>query len=197
MNAQTRPPRRMFAALALLAALAACATATPYQPDLPGQAVSGGYSEQRLGADRYRVSFAGNALTSRDRVEGYLLYRAAELTLQNGYDGFVIVDRFTEHDVRTYVEPDPFYRPWYGSRYSYWRPHWRYYRPGWGWDVWHPEWGDPFWAGRVDMRTVESFEAEAEIVMHRGPTTGDPDRSFDARRVIADLEPTIERPEPR
>ena len=77
------------AALALAAGLAACATPTPYQPNarvqsLGGMAASGGYSEVRLEPDRWRVNFAGNSMTSRETVEGYLLFHAAELTLQNG-----------------------------------------------------------------------------------------------------------------
>jgi hypothetical protein len=56
--------------------LAACATATPYQPaGYNGQ--RGGYAEQRLESDRYRVTFAGNSLTSREQVEMALLLRAA------------------------------------------------------------------------------------------------------------------------
>lgn len=175
-------------------ALAGCVSATPYQPDIAGQRVSGGYSETQIGDNRYRVTFAGNCLTSRDRVEGYLMYRAAELTLEKGFDWFLIVDRLTERDARTYVHPDPLYRPWYGADYGYWRPHWRYYREGIGWRTWHPEWGDPFWADRVRVTTVEEFEAQAEIVMHRGALPAGEDRAFDARRVIADLEPIIERP---
>ena len=50
-------------ALALLAGLSACATATPYQPNLPGSAVSGGYSEMRVEPDRWRVSFADRKST--------------------------------------------------------------------------------------------------------------------------------------
>ena len=47
--------------------LAACATATPYQPaGYNGQ--RGGYAEQRLENDRYRVTFSGNSLTSREQV---------------------------------------------------------------------------------------------------------------------------------
>jgi len=121
------------AVLALAAGLAACATATPYQPNLPGQQTSGGYSEMRLEQNRFRVNFAGNSLTSRETVEGYLLFRAAELTVQNGYDWFSIVDRHTDRNARTYVEPDPFYRPWYGPSYGFWRPSWRYYGRGFGW----------------------------------------------------------------
>ena len=189
---------RVALAACILAAatLAACTTATPYQPDIAGQRVEGGYSEQRIADGRYRVDFAGNSLTSRDRVEGYLLYRAAELTVQDGYDWFLIVDRLTEHDVATYVRPDPFYDPWYGNGYGYWRPHWRYYRGG-SWRVWHPEWGGAFWSDGVDMRTVERFEAHAEIVMRRGPLPAGEERAFDARRVLADLGPSIERPDSR
>ena len=189
---------RAAAAVALLASAAGCTTTpTPYQPYRPEAAagVHGGYSEQRLAPDRYRVRFHGNELTSRDRVEGYLLYRSAELTVQNGYDSFVIVDRHTEHDVQTYVRPDPLYRPWYGNSYGYWRPHWRYYSPEAGWVPWHPEYGDPFWADRVDVTKVESFEADAEILLRKDLPIEE--RGFDARRVMADLGPTIVLPKPR
>lgn len=184
----------ILAAFLAAVPLAACTTATPYQPDLPGQRVSGGYSEEQIGDARYRVNFAGNSLTSRDRVEGYLLYRAAELTLRDGFDWFLIIDRLTERDVETYVEPDPFYRPWYGRGYGFWRPHWRYYRQGW--QAWHPEWGGSFWGDRVDMRTVERFEAHAEIVMRRGPIPAGEERAFDARRVLAELGPDVARHAP-
>lgn len=184
------------AALVLAAGLAACATPTPYQPNIRGQQTSGGYSEVRIEPDRFRVNFAGNSLTSRETVEGYLLYRAAELTLQEGYDTFTIVDRQTEKNTRTYVEPDPFYRPWYGPSFGYWRPSWRYYGAGFGWRSWDPFWGDPFWSDRVDVRTVEKFEATAEIVMTKGPKATDNPRTFDARAVVENLRPRIQYPAP-
>jgi len=184
------------AALVLAAGLAACATPTPYQPNIRGQQTSGGYSEVRIEPDRFRVNFAGNSLTSRETVEGYLLFRAAELTTQQGYDWFSIEDRHTDKNVRTYVEPDPFYRPWYGPSFGYWRPSWRYYGRGFGWRGWDPFWGDPFWADRVDVRTIEKFEASAEIIMHKGQKpSGDP-RAFDARAVIESLKPRIQYPAP-
>tara|TARA_R110002126_G_scaffold3111_3_gene17018 strand:- start:8756 stop:9409 length:654 start_codon:yes stop_codon:yes gene_type:complete len=185
---------RVLIILCGTALVASCMTATPYQPDIAGQKIQGGYSEAWIGGNRYQVNFAGNTLTSRDRVEGYLLYRAAELTLEKGYDWFEINDRLTERDVRSYVAPDPFYEPYYGNIYGYWRPHWRYYRPGGGWYWWHPEWGSPFWADRIDLRTVEKFEAHAEIEMFHSPVPLDNHRAFDARQVINELEPTIERP---
>ncbi len=193
----TRRAAAIVASLALAGLVSACATATPYQPNIPGQAVSGGFSEQRLESDRFKVTFAGNSLTSRDTVEAYLLYRAAELTVQQGYDWFTIVERDVERDRRTYVERDPFYRPWYGPSYGYWRPYWRYYGGGFGWRTWDPYWGDPFWADRMDVRTVEKFEATAEIVMRRGPKPADDARAFDARGVMENIGPRVMRPVPK
>ena len=188
------------ATLALAAtALGGCMTATPYQPYVAEGAAGthGGYSDQQVAPDRYIVKFHGNEMASRDRVEGYMLYRAAELTLQNGYDYFVPVDRHTEHDVQTYVQPDPFYRPWYGGGFGYWRPYWGYYSRGYGWNYWDPWVGGPFWYDRVDVRTVEAFEATAEILLRKGPIPADDPRAIDARKVIAQLGPTIELPKPR
>jgi hypothetical protein len=162
----------------------ACATATPYQPLGTRGGASGGFTEQRIEANRYRVAFVGNSLTSRARVENYLLYRAAEITLANGFDSFTIVRRDTERDIETRVSPGLYPGP-----YPYWRPYWRY-GGRWGWRSWDPWFGDPFWADTVDIDTVERFEAMAEIVMIRGARPGDP-ASFDARQVIANLGPTI------
>lgn len=179
--------------LALATALAGCATPTPYQPNVPGQTTSGGFSEVRLESNRFRVNFQGNTLTSRETVEGYLLFRAAELTVQTGYDWFSVIDRDTDRQTRTYVEPDPLYRPFYGSAYGGWRPYWRYSSRGFGWRTWDPFIGDPFWSERVDVRTVDRYEASAEIVMGRGPKPGDP-RSFEARDVIGNLRDRIRLP---
>ncbi|HEY9217672.1 MAG TPA: hypothetical protein VIO94_06465 [Phenylobacterium sp.] len=186
----------LAAILVLGAGLTACATATPYQPNIPGQPVSGGFSEIRLEPDRFRVTFAGNSLTSRETVEGYLLFRAAELTLQQGADWFEIVDRQTDRTTRTYIDHDPFYHPWYGSGYYGWRPYWRYYGGGFGWRSWDPYWGDPFWGDRYDVRTIDKFEASAEIMVHKGAKPeGDP-RAFDAHAVVESLGPRIQRPVP-
>jgi hypothetical protein len=183
-------------AILLAAGLAACATPTPYQPNVRGQTTSGGYSELQIEPNRFRVNFAGNSLTSRETVEGYLLFRAAELTVQQGYDWFSIQDRNTDKSVRTYVDPDPFYSPWYGPSFGYWRPYWRYYGGGYGWRGWDPYWGGPFWGNTVDVRTVEKFEASAEVVMGKGQKPqGDP-RAFDAHAVIASLKPRIQYPAP-
>lgn len=193
MTAKIDRRRRGLLASALLGCallVSACATSTPYQPlGARGSNASGGYSEQRIEDNRYRVTFTGNSFTSREQVENFLLYRAAELTVQNGYDGFTMVTRATDPNVRTRVVRSPFGPgPW-----GYWGPSWRYRYRGLGWRHWYPWGGDPFWADDVDVRTVTNYEASAEIVMFRGRRPDDP-RSFDARQVMENLGPRIQRP---
>ena len=181
-------------ALPLALALSACETATPYQPLTTTHAASGGFSNQQLAPDRYRVAFAGNTLTSRETVETYLLYRAAELTLEQGGDWFLMADRETQRDRQTFSGGDPFYdRP--GYAFGYWRPSWRYLDgPERGWRTWDPFWGGRFGNDRFDVQTVERFEITAEIVIHRGAKAPDEPRAFDARDVVARLSPRIVRP---
>lgn len=178
--------------LSTAALLSACATATPYQPVAKSNATSGGYTESKLAPDRFRVTFSGNSLTGRETVERYLLYRAAELTVAEGYDWFSLDDRQTDRTARTYVEPDPFGGP--SFRYGYWHPYWNYYGRGYGWRRWDPFWGDPFWHDRVDVRTVERFDASAEITLQKGPVPAGDRRAIDARAVLTDLGPKIQRP---
>jgi hypothetical protein len=164
---------------------------TPYQPMSSSSRIAGGYSETRLAADHFRVSFVGNSFTSRERVEASLLYRAAELTLQEGYQWFLIEDREVEHQVERELRPDPLYRPWFYDKFGYWRPYWRYYGPRSGWRTWDPYFGDPFWADRIDTRTIERFEVVAEIRMGRGEAPAGNGKAFDAREVISRIGPQI------
>ena len=182
----------LLAALGLSIGLTACETATPYQPLVKGSAVAGGFSDQQLDADHFRVTFDGNSLTSRETVETYLLYRAAELTVAQGFDWFEMVERHTDKDKRTYVDPDPFYGP--GYAWGYWRPYWSYYGAGFGWRGWDPFWGGPFWADRAEVETVQKFKAGAEIAVGHGPKPAGDVRAFDARAVMANLGPKILRP---
>lgn len=168
--------------------LGACATSTAYAPaGYNGQ--RGGYAEQRLESDRYRVSFAGNSVTSREQVEMSLLLRAAELTVDNGFDWFSTANRSTDRDTRFQTVPDPFYSG-YRPYSAFWGPSWRYYRRGY----WSP-WNDPFWGRNdFDVRQIDRYEATAEIVMGRGPKpAGDPN-AFDAREVIANIGGAVTRP---
>lgn len=174
---------------ACLLALSACTTATPYQPLAEGRVATGGYSDQQVEANRYRVTFAGNSMTSRDTVERYLLYRAAELTREKGYDWFTMADRGTERHSRTVVD-----RPFGPGLYGWWGPSWRYYGRGFGWRSWDPFWGDPFWDNDIDVRTIDRYEASAEIVMGRGRKPANDPRAFDAEDVMRNLGSNIVRP---
>ena len=130
------------------------------------------------------MSFAGNADTSRQTVESYMLYRAAQLTLNNGYDWFETVERHTQGQTEV-VGP---YDPWWGPYGPYWRPYWRAYGRG-GWGAWGPGWG-PGW----DVNTITRFEASTEIVMHHGPKPADHPRGLDAHQVVTNLGPHIVLP---
>ena len=188
--------RQAMAALVgvgLLATAACTYSSTPYQPISSANRVSGGYSDEQLGEYRFRVSFAGNSLTSREQVESYLLFRAAELTLEQGHTWFVIEDRVIEHEVERSFRRDPLYDPWYRSYYGYWRPYWRYYGPR-GWQAWYPYHGHSFWTDHVDIREVDWFEAIAEIRLGDGPMPNGNLRAFDAREVIARIGPRVKYP---
>lgn len=168
--------------LAAMVVLTACATPTPYQPAV---GTRWGYEEMPIESNRYRVSFGGNSLTDRETVENYLLYRAAELTLQQGYDHFILANRATDEASRIVGHgSDPFFnRSRLGMRYAF-------FHPRWGWRSMH----DPFWDD-VNYREINRYEASAEIVFGRGPKpAGDPG-AFNAREVIENLGADIIRPE--
>ncbi|HUG21480.1 CC0125/CC1285 family lipoprotein [Piscinibacter sp.] len=74
------------AAISLIAlALAGCATS--YQ----SSGLAGGFSETRIADDVYRIGFGANGFSTRETAQTYWLYRATELALEKGFDGFEIV----------------------------------------------------------------------------------------------------------
>lgn len=80
-------------ALALSAGLGACATTpTFYAPAATSQGV--GFSDYRLEANRFRITFRGGPGAPADQVADYALLRASDLTLANGYDWFRVTERF-------------------------------------------------------------------------------------------------------
>jgi len=76
--------------LALLA-LAGCAGGAAYGP--ARRLGEPGYAETRIETNRYRVVYQGRAGTDPAEVEALALRRAAELTLSQGYDWFVVDDQ--------------------------------------------------------------------------------------------------------
>jgi hypothetical protein len=146
--------------------LAACAAPTPYQPATDGF----GYSDQQLESNRYRVAFAGNSVTPRDAVQNYLLYRAAELTLERGYDHFSVV--------RQDLERSTTYR---GSGFTNAPVFFDDHRAiGWG-------------IGTTSFTAypIDSYAAFADIVLHKGEEPQDDPDTYDARDVLKQLGPTV------
>lgn len=196
-------PRPLIAAVLLsTVALAACATPTPYRPiNGPGRNATGFYDRQ-LESNRFAVTFAGNSVTTRERVERYMLFRAAELTVQNGFDYFSFVDRDTKRKTDTYV--DNFGSGFgyggyggyggFGAGFGYWGgPRWRYARRGFGFGGWGGYGYDPFF-NDYQVRQIDRYEATAEIVTGRGAKPASDRFAFNARDVIDRLGPTIETP---
>ena len=171
---------RVILAAAALLALAACATKTPYQP-AGADGSRYGFQEQTIEANRVRITFRGNSLTDRETVETYLLYRAAETTLEHGKDYFIVAHRGT--DANTRVVGDAAYpRPF---MFDYW-----YYSSRRGWSPWY----DPFWGDPVSYREVTRYEAAAEIAMFDGPKPANNADAFDARDVQHNLQGRIVTP---
>lgn len=180
-------------ALAALALLSACATATPYQPAV--DATASGYSEQQIEDNRFRVQFAGNSLTDRKTVETYLLYRAAELTKLHGYDHFRVVQRDTDAKSRLVPMGGGAYSPYYDYFYLDYYYYGARARPRpYAYDPFWPRWGhyDPYWGG-AEYRESTRYIASAEILMGKGEKPDDA-AFFDADQVIKNLSGNIVRP---
>lgn len=74
-------------ALAGLAALALAGCATPYQK----MGALGGVKSVEIASDMAQVTARGSIGTDPDRIERYVLRKAAETTLAAGYDHFWVV----------------------------------------------------------------------------------------------------------
>lgn len=80
--------------ISLFLFLSGCATS--YQPYEIGQS---GYKETSVSKNQYRIFYYPDEFTSQEKAFQYALLRAAELTIQNKLDYFILVDRRnTGHD---------------------------------------------------------------------------------------------------
>ena len=80
----------LIAASAL--ALSACASLAPYGPQ---QSTRGqGFSEQRIESNRFRVTY--NGVGAVGPVADRALFRAAQLTVDQGYDWFEVTQRWID-----------------------------------------------------------------------------------------------------
>jgi hypothetical protein len=91
-----KPPIRPLVAAALSGLLlAACASAPTVYRAVEAGPTAVGYSEYKLEAGRYRVTFQGGPGAPEAKIADYALLRAAELAIRDGYDWFRIADRST------------------------------------------------------------------------------------------------------
>lgn len=65
-----------------------CANTARYQPS---DGYYGGYTDQKISDSSFKINFSGNN-TDLLTIQTYWLYRASELTLEKGFDGFEILD---------------------------------------------------------------------------------------------------------
>ncbi len=77
-------------------ALTACAGAPPVYGPAAAHPGGVGFSQIRIEDDRWRVSYMAQGDDARLEAERLVLRRAAELTLQNGFEWFEVIDRVTE-----------------------------------------------------------------------------------------------------
>lgn len=157
-------------AVAALLGLSACASEpAPYAPMT--HETSTGYTDQQLTADRYRVTFTGNAATDRQRVEDYLLLRAAQVTINAGRTWFMFDTRTTQAKT-TYM-----------STFTGW-PGWRGY--GWYWHSWA-------WSPSYDSvsRPITRYQAYAEIVLLTDAQAEQHPGAINAHQLMQHLEPVI------
>lgn len=170
--------RLRWSALAGALLLGGCAipTQTPYQPLQP----NGGFSEQRIEANRYRVTFTGNSLTTREEVENNLLFRIAELTLSHGYDYFVLTDNDTEASTAYFETLSGF-----GGGYGYG-----------SFDPFYPRFWPHTSFATGTATPITNYHAQAYVLMFKGSKPdSDPD-AYDAREVQRSLGPGIQHPLP-
>ena len=52
--------------------------------------ITGGFTDQMTGPSTATISFKGNGFTSAENARSFAMRRAAEVTLQKGYDYFLI-----------------------------------------------------------------------------------------------------------
>ena len=169
-------------ATALLALAAACASTSGYRP-ASGSGI--GYSDQQLDNGRYRITYEGNSSTSLSTVENYVLLRAAEVTLANGHDYFVVLDSNTESMRRFVTTGTSFGRGGFGRRGFF-------YGSGFG-----RGFGGGFGSDFSTTRERLRYSVGTIIEIRRGDKPAGDSTAYDARQIINNVGPAVARPDGR
>jgi hypothetical protein len=150
--------------LTLTVILTGCTT--PYQ----SKGFGGGYSDSRIDSNTVRVSFYGNGFTGKESVENDMLYRCSEVTIQDGYDYFVIVTGGTSPVDSSFTTPGTYTQNTtynYGSSYTSGT-----YQPG-------------------QTVNVRKFESSVMIKMFSGKKPAGLLNAYDARELIKYMKPQV------
>jgi len=167
---------RLTAAALALVVVGACQTPTPYREAMGPY--DDGYTTQQIESNRFRISFKGNSITPRQTVDTYMLFRAAEVTLQSGGDYFVVVNKDVDKNTAYENYGDDLAWGWGG---------------GWGW---RRGWvgGGAFGGGFDYTRPINTYDAIADIMTYRGPKPPGNPNAYDAREVEKAIGPTLVQP---
>ncbi len=161
--------RHLFTAALCGLALTACVTPTRYAPAARPGGV--GFVERPIESDRWRISFRAGSGAAPGLAEDFALRRAAEVTLERGFDWFRVVDRFVEATGPT----SPRFSIGGGSSSFSGRR-----RSGFGLGVGA---GVGFGFGGEPAPA-----ASLEVLFGRGPAPREPD-VYDAREVVGSISP--------
>lgn len=105
---------RCLLPILLALSLAACAGGAPTRY-APADGSGRGWSEMKIESDRFRIRFAAGGDTSFREAEDYALRRAAEITLREGGDWFLVVTRAREGNDRDPVDVGGSFSQTWGS----------------------------------------------------------------------------------
>jgi hypothetical protein len=137
--------------------------------DLPmvPPAKPGVFTATKKGATGYHLVVAGHKFTSRDDIEKYLAWRAADLTLSDKGSWFTFTPARAKTDAVALPKRDPA-APRHSFQMANFKPVWRYKIKGGEWKSWSPYSGAAFFADSVKAEDISDFEASADIVVRKG-----------------------------
>ena len=144
-----------------------------------------GYASALVEGDTFEVTYSGPWRGSRDDLEGGLLYRSAVLAREHGSSWFRFLHMPGEDGPLSHPSRSS---PSFGAAYGHWQPHWSY-RTEAGWQPWHPEWGDWFWADRLEKASDMQVQVHAMIELRGGAPISSEQTDFEVAAVLRDLRP--------
>lgn len=115
LTLRTEPMKNRLIISVTLLSLLLTACETPYGENNFWR--DGGYEEQRLSDDTYVIRTVANRFTDMFRAQQYNLRRAAELTVQNGYTYFEIIDENRDYVTKQHTTNGVYQSQTFGSAY--------------------------------------------------------------------------------